>query len=169
MLVKEVQGGFDSFWIFKGNRDTVQYSINDCGLNGDALCWYGPKLLIIYSSVKPKECCQGTKLSLCGKKICLSASLWFGNILLLSSIKPLQSNTIEWCSTSEHTYVLSCTVLHLHSHTLLGVLSAAQNPCTEYLVQWLLYLAEMSYMCCRSRIPGDQGEGSEVRRIRWSS
>lgn len=57
----------------------------------------------------------------------------------------------------------------MHSNTLLGVLSAAQNPCTEYLVQWLFYLAEMSYMCGRGRVPGDQGEGSEVRRIRWSS
>lgn len=114
-LVKEVQGGFDSFWIFKGKRDTVQYSIIECGLNGGAHCWYGPKLLIIYSSVKPKECCQGTRLSLCGKEICLSASLWFGNILLLSSIKPVQSNTMEWCSTSEHTYVLSCTVIYLHA------------------------------------------------------
>ncbi len=59
--------------------------------------------------VKPAECFQDTKLSLCGRKISpLSAFLWFGNILL-SSIEPVPCNRMERCSASKHTYVLYCT------------------------------------------------------------
>lgn len=44
-------------------------------------------------------------------------SLWLGNILLLFSIKPVQSHWMKWRSIRDHTYVMYCASTHSHSWT----------------------------------------------------
>lgn len=107
----------------------VQYRITECSLNDGAVCWYGSKLLIMYSSVKPEECCQGTKLSLCGREMSsLSASLWFRNILLLSSMKPLQSYGMML-----HKWAHMCPALYIHTLEYSMCALLHKNPCLCFL------------------------------------